>query len=426
MGQHFKNATDVEAIRPPVDKPVLETWHATEKGFGVRVGRRKKNGEFSKVYLARYRDEDKKDVKEVLGRVADIAYRDAFKLAQEKCDRARELAADIKAGRPRAATIKDCYEQYFKARSKEWATDTIKGYEKQLRNLTPLHNKKMDELTNEDWLNHYLKVSANQGRSTALGMMRLGSALYSFRIMLEKLTKNPCGALLKTSLIVKDKRRSTRIPRKELPGFWTALHARAGGPQRDFILWVLFTGFRKSLAGNLQWSRINFEERTYRIDENDVCNKAKTEFHYPIPDYLWKTVIVPRLALRKPEDVYIIESPKKTGRPLHDVKGTFKALAGVTGVQMSLHPLRRTFSSCAHAATGDLLLTKRLMTRSSGPTNRDHAATEMYIQYDAEQVREAVELAAAAILNLVKPSHAAIPEPAVEEVEDLAPELEAV
>src|SRR5476649_2824612 len=102
MANHFKNATEVDALKPPVDTPMREHWHSTEKGFGVRVGRRTKNGDYSKIYLARYsveREDDpkgkKKDVKKILGNVADIAYRDAFRLAQEHVQRARDLAGDI-------------------------------------------------------------------------------------------------------------------------------------------------------------------------------------------------------------------------------------------------------------------------------------------------------------------------------------------
>lgn len=412
MANHFKNATEVDALKPPVDTPMREHWHSTEKGFGVRVGRRTKSGDYSKIYLARYsveREDDpkgkKKDVKKILGNVADIAYRDAFRLAQEHVQRARDLAGDIKAGRPRAATVRDCYDAYCRANESQWAEHTIKGYAKQFKNMKLLWDKKMDALGNEEWLNHYLSISTNHGRSTALGMMRLGSAMYAFQITLGKLDKNPCAALNKTKLVVKNKPRTRHVPRRELPAFWTALQTRAAGPQRDLILWVLFTGFRASLAGNLKWSRINVPEKTYRIDPADIGNKAKDEFHYPIPQYLWDTVITPRMAVRHRDDEYVIESTKKPGTPLHSVRGTYSAIAKVTGLTLSQHDIRRSFASFAHAATGDIMLTKRLMTHgSSGAKSRDAGTTESYIQTEAWQFREAVELAAAKILEFAKPT----------------------
>lgn len=404
MAAHFKNMTEVEAIKPPEGTRALqEFWHATEKGFGVRVARKKLNGEYAKVYIARYRDEDKRDVKAILGNVADISYKDAFSLAKAKIEKARALAGDIKAGRPRAATISVCYELYLKARKAQWAPDTIIGYAKQFKNLQPLWDRRMDSLTNKEWLDQYMDVSQTRGRSTALGMMRLGSALYSFQITLENLTKNPCGALLKTTLVVKDAPRTRHVPRKELAAFWTALQTRAAGPQRDLILWVLFTGFRASLAGNLMWSRINPDEHTYRIDAKDVGNKAKMEFFHPVPVWLWDNVIVPRLAVRKPGDIYIIESTKLPGTPLHSVRGTYLAIEEITGLQLSQHDIRRTFSSIAHAATGDILLTKRLMTHGSATAkSREHGTTERYIQTDQAQYREAVELTAAKILEFAQ------------------------
>lgn len=404
MAAHFKNMSEVEAIKPPDGKRALqEYWHATEKGFGVRVARKKLNGDYAKVYIARYRDEDKRDIKAILGNVADISYKDAFNLAKSKIDKARALAGDIKAGRPRAATISVCYESYCRARKAQWAPDTIIGYAKQFNNLQPFWDRRMDGLTNEEWLGQYMDVSRDRGRSTALGMMRLGSALYSFQITLENLTKNPCGALLKTTLVVKDEPRTRHVPRKELAAFWTALQTRTAGPQRDLILWVLFTGFRASLAGNLRWDRLNLEERTYRIDPKDVGNKAKKEFFHPIPCWLWENVVVPRLAARKPVDVHIIESTKRPGTPLHSVRGTYLAIEGVTGLQLSQHDIRRTFSSMAHAATGDIVLTKRLMTHGSATAkSRDHGTTERYVQTDQAQYREASELTAAKILEFAQ------------------------
>lgn len=388
MTTNFRTKGDALALPVSQDKAFVEYWHDTQPGFGIRVMRGGKRS-----YICRYKNADKKDVKKVIGTFDNLDYKAAW-------DKVRELRAQAqheKAGG--LPSLKTAYDDYIAGKKDDLAPTTLKDYERRMGYFTKLLDTRMDELTPEDWELEWKRLDNNHGRATALGCLRVIGALYSRLVALGRLDKNPVHALARMGHMKATPARTRFIKKDELPAFWNALHTVIGGAQRDYMLWLLFTGWRESLVGALQWERVDFDRHTYFIDKADIGNKAKVDFDYPVPDYLWEHVIVPRQLLRKAGSKWIIPSPKKLGGAMHNANGSFRHISAVTGILVSDHDFRRTFASIAEAALGNTLYTARLLAHNNaGGGGRAARHTAGYVQTEAHDLRDAINRVANAIL----------------------------
>lgn len=401
----FKTKSDI--IRLVAPEYTGEHWSSSTEGFGMRVGTLKKGGGFERIFLARWRDEDGKDQKFKIGFVDEMNFSDAENAAREKVREEKRAAADAKAGIKRAPTLKEAYDSYLEAKRAGWRPDTLTDYDKRFAHLEPFYDRCVLDITPVDWFDRYMLVSAKSGPAMALAANSLGRAIYGYLIAEGLVTVNPCHELKNTAkkkgLIISEPEPSERhVPLELVPDYWHILNTRVAPAQRDYMLWMLFTGFRQSMVGTLAWDRLNIQERTYLVYAADRGNKSKTAFNYPISDELWERVVAPRLALRKPGEKWIIESPKHPGTPMHNVRGSHKLIGGLLGIVLSDHDIRRTFGSVAYAATKDLLTVQRLMTHSQKAKNRRTAVTELYVRTAERTFREAVNMAAAQFMLYTK------------------------
>lgn len=402
---NFKTKSDVVKMIPPAFKG--DYWSSSQEGFGIRIGGRKKDGSFQKEYLARWRDEHGKDQRPTIGRYDEIDFAAAAEIARQRVATEKKKVSDIKKGIAPALTMNEAYEKFVKENRVGWSSVTLEGYDSRWKNLEAIHNRLMEEIKGEEWFNLYLKLSETKGPIAALAAHNLARNVYGYFVKENIIEINPCDDLerwarKKEKTIQKPKKRERHIPLELMPDYYQSLMTRAAPAQRDYILFGLLTGFRASLLGSLSWHRLNVKKRTYHVEAIDKGNKSKVEFHYPICDFLWERVIVPRLEIRAPDAEWIIESPRRPGTPLHSVRGTHKAMKKRVGVELSDHDLRKTFGSIAYRATKDLLTVQRLLTHSQAPKNRETEVTELYVRTAERTFREAVEATARQFVSYTK------------------------
>jgi len=178
-------------------------------------------------------------------------------------------------------------------------------------------------------------------------------------------------------------------------------HALRGvqSPQREYIKFTMFVGFRSAMMQRLNWGRFNIERRAYVIRPGDIgAKKIKEEFEFPINDYVWSTIIKPlydehpKVRRNEPftETDWVFYSPRKPGRPLVNVRGSFGRINEDLKLRrLSMHVARYTISTVAGETRVNGLAVARLLAHSPSAKSEDWLqVTAGYAQSKLEVLRD--------------------------------------
>lgn len=426
----FKSLDDILRHPPPQTKPSIEIWHASQQGFGVRIMRpKKRNKGVLRTYIVRFQDEKGKDVKDNIFPVTTD--RKDFENAWDIVRKIRAEKESVRRGGESAQqlTLSDAFETYLKLKADSLSPATVEDYRGKFRYLsavpTPMAPDQVNrakwsdsiaylrkaaehdvrELDADFWERAYADLRDACGKPTAVAVCRLARAIYSGLVSKGHVARSPFLGLTEMGLFKVVRKPPGFIHARDLPIFWRWLHTHPHISVRDFMLVQLFTGFRLSVVGQLRWSQVDMQHRAYLVPTEERGNKLKREVYFPLPDYLFETVFVPRYEARG-SGTYIIPSPKFPGKPLHSVRGSFEAMQAKTGLRgIQSHDVRATFGTIAHAVLKDIVLVGRLLTHnvetrvSSVP---NVSVTSGYIRTDETDMRLAMNKVAEAILLFAK------------------------
>lgn len=176
----------------------------------------------------------------------------------------------------------------------------------------------------------------------------------------------------------KEKTRNNWIKPDQLGIWWATTerlseeYAGDGDLARDYLQFVLLTGLRRREATGLLWENVSLKPRTFKVTDT----KNSTDLELPLSDYLVEILL--RRPTRKGK-VFDLEEPKKF----------VKWVRVQSGVNFTVHDLRRSFIT--HAEKQDLgaYTLKALINHSTKTASRD--VTERYIQIDTERLREPMQ-----------------------------------
>ncbi|MFM0479406.1 hypothetical protein PQQ81_02620 [Paraburkholderia strydomiana] len=423
----FQTKDDIYKFDPPEDKPSREVKYAGEQaGLYARIMKRRKDGVITRLYFVRLTSGPRKGKPQTLGPIESMTIKQAVKRAADVLAEARGQAADIKAAvqaglNPDSVlplTLSDAWTRYLKDYAPIYLSKTsVDGYEQKMKPLLSEHGAKdvrgLDEVF---WLGVYqsilvrdLKPGQKLKINMAAGTKRVVSSLYEFLLMHKLVKVNPIYLIHPKALKPIPRPRQRYVAREDMSKFMSDLEERVQNPQREFILFMLFTGFRVSLMGSLTFARINREKRGYWIYPGDIGAKGiKEEILYPIPDYVWERVIEPRLrrrglmdpSVKQLPDEPIFQSPRRKDKPLVSIKGSFYGMTGRTGLDSQSHPIRKTIATLA-ADTPDVngFAVSRLLTHTDTARSREaDAVTRLYVQTPYVTLRKASNLVANEIL----------------------------
>jgi len=323
---------------------------------------------------------------------------------------------DAQARRDRGVvppTFAEAYRRYATVRSPGWAPDTRHNYEKGYKLLERwLGKKRIDQITPEDVGRAYEGIkraivssetteqkdgrrrrrpSTHKGDATAVAALRLAKSIFNAESLTEQ---NPCKELLHQGVFRRRTPRLNQVTREQLPAFWHWLHHRAAIPVRDHILCTLFMALRSSVVGSLKWKNLVEDQGrfAYKLLPDQPGNKTRELIAIPVPTYIAEMVIKPRKTSPYRHETWIIESPKKPGNPLKSIRGSLTALKKDTGIAISLHDLRRTFTS-AVVRTSDLTTAKRVLTHSLTAAEDRGATSAGYFVSEYDDMRRAMNRA---------------------------------
>jgi integrase len=232
----------------------------------------------------------------------------------------------------------------------------------------------------------YHELIEEKGAATAGQCLRIFRAVYNYAAKRDaKMPANPTRMLDRQW--VKVPRRRTLVGADRLGAFYAAVMKLPNPIQRDYILFVLFTGLRRTAAASLRWSQVDFTERTIRIPAKRTEHKLD-EFKLPMSDFVHDLLLN---VTTRSEKGFVFVANSRSGH-VAEPKYPLGIVAEETGIAVSIHDLRRDFITAAENTDMSAFALKALVDHAL-PGDAD--VTAGYMKMTVARLREPAEKVAA-------------------------------
>lgn len=195
---------------------------------------------------------------------------------------------------------------------------------------------------------------------------------------------NPINTLNAKKAWNKIRSRKSYIHQDQLPEWIKAVFEyKDRGQQletnRDFLLTLILTGFRREECESLTWSSIDLKYgRITLIDE-----KYREPYTLPMGDFLF-TLMTKRYAQATNE--WVFPSVKSTSGHIVNISKVRQKINKSCGIEFSFHDLRRTFNAIAKKLDYEQYTIHRLLNYK----NDDRDRTRDFVQVSDSKLREAM------------------------------------
>ena len=189
---------------------------------------------------------------------------------------------------------------------------------------------------------------------------------------------NPVDRLSDNRAWYKVERRRSLIKPHQLPAWYQATLELNAETTRDYLHFLLFTGLRRSEASRLPWADVDFKDRTFIIRET----KNHQPHTLPLSDFLQQLLERRRDNAASP---FVFPSESERGY-LVEPRTAVERVSEHSGVEFTLHDLRRTFITIAESLDIPGYARKRLMNHKD-----PNDVTAGYIVSDVERLREPMQ-----------------------------------
>ncbi len=295
---------------------------------------------------------------------------------------ARKLASENE--RIKSITLTEVLTDYL--RHKELKESTKQDYIKVLKEVwLDWLEKPMLEITDELVKDRYrkrLKTSVARGNYA----MRVTRALFNFAKIEYKLPdgsvifdRNPVNVLSEGKTWHRVERRKRIVGKHALADWLAAVEALDSLVTKSYIKFLLFTGARRSEAARLLVSDVNFEAGVFTLRDT----KNGSDVTLPMSDYVME-ILRPLAATG---ETWIFKSPM-TGTHIKDPRKGIRRVIDKSGVEFSLHDLRRTFITTAEGLDISYYAIKALVNHKSR-ANTDVTEGYLDIAQDYDRLRKA-------------------------------------
>jgi integrase len=343
------NNTTISALPVPTGGSYKLYWDDALTGFGVRItpsgavsfiAQSRVNSKLRRVTIGSTQKLNVKDArteaKKILGKLATGIDPVAVKLAQKaKSVTLREVADDYfinrkrKDGKPLKQTTKNDIDRHIKTTFSDW------------------ENKPIVSITREMVGARYTKKSAksvaqaNQSMRVLSALIRYATAKYRKPDSTKIILDNPVDVLRETSALSAVEPRTTVVPEAKRGEWWSEVQRRRYDPSMatasrtaaDLIAFIALTGLRLTEAKTLKWSQVDLEDKSFNL----VDTKNRRDVTFPLSDVA-NLILSER---RENGSAYVF--PGRSNGHLDNATKQFKLINKATGVEVSAHPLRRTF-----------------------------------------------------------------------------------
>ncbi len=373
----------IEAI-PLTDLGQILYRDSELSGFGLRVGSR------SKVFFAEGQV-NRRTVRVTIGKYGpltpEIARRLALKTLSDMAQ-GRDPNADKRRDELRQVSLRDAFRRFFAAKP-GLSPRTVDGYNRTVDlYLLDWAERSLQEISRGMVLAKHRELSEKRGALTANSVMRHLRSVYNFvAASQDDFPPNPVAILTQARAWASEKRRQRLVPSHALPQWWAAV-VEEPSLSRDFLQVAVFTGMRRREVAGLRWEHIDLKGRTLTVPHT----KNGDPLTLPLSTHLTRLLIERKLA--SGGSPFVFPSRSASGH-VEEVKSFTARVAARSGVNFSLHDLRRTFITVAESLDIPAYTLKRLL-------NHRQAAdvTGGYIIIDVERLRTPVERVACRIVEL--------------------------
>ena len=375
----------VDKLSPPKDRDQLFYRDEQLKGFAVRITtsgvksfvvEKLINGKVKRITLGRYGEltveQARKEAQKLLGKIATGI----------------DPIAEKKAKKASAVTLDEVFHDYLKAR-KELKPKTLYDYNNLMRvAFSEWKNKPLLSITKDKVVKYHERLGKERGTAYANQAMRVLRALFNFAagqyedsLGRSLVTENPVKRLSQTRAWYRIERRQTFIKSHELATWYIAVKNLGNETLRDYLLFILFTGLRRQEAAKLTWEQVDLKSKTFKI----IDTKNRESHTLPLPDYLFELLINRR---QYSMSDYVFPGTGESGYIIEPRKQMAKVIEA-TGIQFTVHDLRRTFITIAESLDIAAYALKRLLNHKM---NGD--VTAGYIMLDVERLRKPMQIIA--------------------------------
>jgi integrase len=371
-------AKKIATLKAPTASRKQELYWDTELiGFGVLLS----GVSPSRAYICQRDLPNGKTRRVTIAAVNEMAVADAR-------DAARELLVDMRRGldpkRKVAGTLRETLDAYLKAnksisqRSKDIYTHLVTYHlepwlDRQLVSITPAE---VDAL-HTAIAHNVAKRGHHSGHSVANDAMRALRLLYNwaeYKYGDEGMPRNPVR-LRKNEWHKVAPRRNPIEPDKLKE--WYAVVNELPPIGRDYLLLLLFTGFRRREAAALTWDEVDFKQRLIRLPASRA--KAGRALDLPMSDFV-RDLLVARRQLGNAN--YVFPSYGRNGH-IEGARPWTDMVTKKTGIEFTLHDLRRTFVTVAESTEMSMYALKALVNHALGTS-----VTEKYLAMAPDRLRE--------------------------------------
>ena len=286
-------------------------WDRSTPGFGVRVS----GSTNQKSFVAQ------RDLPNGRSRRVTIAAVGELTLEAAR-DEARDVIHGMRKGiDPKAARLGH-------------GANTLKAYVELYVERHPLsegsklgYSAMMDEHL-EDWLDlslptitghmveeRYHALVKTNGAATANLCMRIFRAVYNYAADRDR-TMPPNPALMLKRQWKKLMPRTRLVGAERMAAFYAAVLKLENQIQRDYILFLLFTGLRRTAAASLTWDRVDLTERVVRVPPKFKHKRA--EFKLPISDFVHDLLLERKK--RTPTSLYFPPTARAATSPSRSIR----------------------------------------------------------------------------------------------------------
>jgi integrase len=371
----------IEKLAAPTTSGRQEiTWDAELRGFGVLCS----GVSNSKSYIVQ------RDLPDGKTRRVTLAAVNETKLEEARI-RAGRLLVDLRDGKdPKRKntgnrTLQQTLDAYLKT-NKEISDRSREIYQHLVaQHLTPWLTRPLASITPAEVDSLHRAIAAkvakrgqHSGHSVANDAMRAFRLLYNWAANRDDdMPRNPVRLRKNEWHRVEPQRKP--IPETKMPA-WYAAVMDLPPMGRDYLLLLLFTGLRRREAAALTWAEVDFPQRLIRLSAER--NKAGRPLDLPMSDVV-RDLLVTRRQIGNAK--FVFPSYGSSGhiegaRPWTDV------VREATGIEFTLHDLRRTFVTYAESTDISVYALKALINHSLGA-----GVTEGYIDMKPERLREPVQ-----------------------------------
>jgi len=321
-----------------------------------------------------------------LGRFPDLSIEKARLKAQQVKGEIAEgkNPQDEKRALRDEMTFRDLFDLYMKRYSiphkRSWKYDQ-REVEKFLSHW---FSRKISSISKNEIYKLHNTIGRENGIYAANRLLERIRAIFNKAIEWEWEGDNPADKIKK----FREKSRDRFLQPDELPRFFKALEEEENTSAKNFFLISLLTGARKSNVLSMEWKDINFQLKTWHIEET----KNGDSLTLPLTD---RAIEILSEIKNTSNSNWVFPSPQDENNHLADPKKAWKRVLERAEIEdLRIHDLRRTLGSY-QAVTG---ANAYVIQKSLG--HKSQQSTAVYARLNLDPVRESVNKATDAMFNI--------------------------